>query len=205
MSNISNRLKGLFNDYLIRLEEEKKRPTVSNYNYRPPYQSSFLNGEDEFHGIIYFYEWSDANRTPKTFYTLKAFENFLNTSQIFLASYQKELVKHIHNPYIACRKDGKDIIIKSNYESLKHELENEDRSSNPFRSPYYNNKGSEDSEPYGVQITRPPHHNNAAKVLSCSVQPPTSPKPPIQRPAIICEPEGRWDERQPELGGEWGW
>ena len=181
MANLRNRLSDIFHSYLKRLDDEKKNATVGSYHRPIPCQQR-LNFDDntDFQGIIYFYEWSDANRTPKTFYTLDAFERFLNTSLIFMASYQKELIRNIHNPYIACRKDGKDIIIKCSYESLKHALETEDKSTNPFRSP---SKGSEDKEPYGVAITRPP----------------------IKRPPMYIELENRWDEMHPEVGGCWGW
>lgn len=182
MANISNRLKGLFNDYLNRLEEEKKSPNP--YVARNPYYGSccrppmsiphqqrinFGGDEDDFKGVIYFYEWSDIKRSPRLFYTLRAFENFLNSSHIFLASYQKELLINLPTPYVSCRKDGS-LIIKCNYEKLSHDLDDI-------------NKGSEDKEPYGVAITRPP----------------------IQKPKLTYELEGRWDEMHPEVGGCWGW
>lgn len=205
MANISKRLKELFNSYLERLAEERGHSTnygCRSHSYTPSQSRLVFDDDDsEFCGIIYFYEWSDINRTPKAYYTLRAFENFLVSSQIYLASYQKELIRNIHNPYITCRKDGKDLIIKCNYESLKHALETEDRPTNPFRSPHV---GSEDREPYSVAITRPPHkEGEAIKVASCS-----SSQSVIRRPPMYMENENRWDgyeEMQPELGGCWGW
>ena len=215
MGNISNRLKGLFNDYLARIEEEKHRVTVSTYDYRnrttPPPPPMY--NDDDYNGIIYFYEWSDITRPPKSYYTLHAFENFLMTCQIYMASYEKELIKHIHSCYIACSKDGKKLLIKCSYDSLKHALETEDRPSNPFR-PIQSNKplidmrkGSEDKEPYSVAITRAPSVDNSVKVLNSKVYPPNAPKSLIQRPPMY-EPNGRWDSReemQDALGGIWGW
>lgn len=188
MANISNRLKGLFNDYLNRLEEEKKRPygsAVHNPYYgccaRPPMVTphqqriNFGSEDNDFKGIIYFYEWSDANRSPKTFYTLNAFETFLNKSNIFLASYQRELIIHLPTPYISCRRNG-NLLIKYDFESLKTELDSEDRKAAEEEA----KKRGE--EPYNVQVTRVP----------------------IQRPKTY-EPESRWDEMHPEVGGCWGW
>lgn len=183
MSNISNRLKGLFNAYLNRLDEERRNPPLYNrnpyYGCRPPMATphqqriNFGDDDDEFQGIIYFYEWSDATRSPKTFYSLRAFENFLNANQIFMASYQKELIKHLHNPYVSCKVDGKDLHIKANWEALKQALEKERKE---IPSP----KGSEDKEPYAVAITR---------------------TPPIQMPQMVYETEGRWPES--ERIGDW--
>ena len=62
MSNISKQLKPLFNAYLKRLADEKYKPTVRHQGYRQP--SLFDN---EFKGVIYFYEWSDVSRTPNSF------------------------------------------------------------------------------------------------------------------------------------------
>lgn len=209
MANIRYKLRELFFQWLNRLEYERTH-RADNYNYRPP---SCMGGvqrrlnfgdDDELDGVIYFYEWSDAKRTPQSFFTLKAFENFLDRCGIYAPSYQWELIRHIHNPYVACRKDGKELIIKCNYESLKHALENEERPSNPFRStgsPYYNPmaKGSEDREPYNVQITRPPE-NNAPKVLSCKIYPPVS---GIQRPPMHMEVDNRYPDME-EVGSWFG-
>ena len=172
MANISNRLKTLFNNYLTRLSEEKNNSYVHRnpyYGARPPmYQQQRLQfgSDDDFKGVIYFYEWSNINNVPKKFFTLAAFESFLNTSHIFMAGYQKEIIKNLETPYIVCKHDSKDLIIKNNYDALKSALGDVE----------------ENKEPYNVQVTRVP----------------------IQRPKMI-EPEGRWDEMHPELGGCWGW
>ena len=187
MGNISNRLKGLFNEYLVRIEEEKHHVTVKTYDY---HNRTIHNGDDEdYNGIIYFYEWSDISRTPKSYYTLKAFENFLASSKIYIASYEKELIKHIHYCYIACSKDGKKLLIKCSYESLKRTLESEKSSLNSLCP---SARGSEDKEPYHIAITHAPS---------------VAPKSFIQRPPMY-EPSGRWDSReemQDSLGGMWGW
>ena len=137
MSNISNKLKELFNAYLVRIEEEKKTKSTTTYSYnhhRPFGGNNYLN---ESIGVIHFYEWSDVNRVPKNFYTMEAFERFLMSSCIFMAAVQKEIIHNIYTCYIACKKGSKDLIIKHTYEELKKALE-------------------EDKEPYNVSITRAP-------------------------------------------------
>ena len=202
MGNLNKKLKDLFNAYLERLEKER---TTTTY-HSPCYPRHQFDNSD-FQGVIYFYEWSDSSRAPRAYYTLNAFENFLNSSQIFLASFQKELIKNMHYSYIACKKGGKELIIKSGYEALKNALEEGNKDSNSILITKTFNKGSEDSEPYNVAITRSPQYQGekAVKVLSCKVYPPNLPKSLISRPPMYMEPENRWSETEPELGGSWGW
>jgi len=191
MSNLNKQLKDLFFKTIQRVEEERKHSNA--YNYHPPYQQHIVfDDDDDIRGLIYFYEWSNCDNAPRTYYTLKAFKNFLDRSGIYVPSYQMELIKNIMNPHIACRKDGKELIIKPNKESLKHALENEDRSTNPFRStgsPFYapsTRKGSEDREPYNVSITRTPQQE--ARRL-------------IQRPPMYAEVDNRYPDM--EQVGDW--
>lgn len=148
--NLNKELRGLFFKWLERLEYERTHRVNSHVGYRPSpsYQPACLNfgNDDEIEGVIYFYEWSNARTAPRTFYTLKAFENFLDRCGIYVPSYQWELIRNIPNPYVACKKDCKELIIKINWDSLKSALEEDNSSS----------KGSEDREPYAVRITRPP-------------------------------------------------
>ena len=167
MSNISKQLKPLFDAYLKRLADEKNKPIVRHHVYHQP---TLFDGE--FKGVIYFYEWSDVSRTPKSFYTLDKFEEFLDSCGIYLLGYQREIIKNMHNPYVACRKGTKELIIKVNYEALKSAV-NLESSSMTSRPPFSNfmAKGSEDREPYQVAVTRPP----------------------IQRPPMY-ELDGRWQD-----------
>lgn len=170
IKNLSGELRRLFFEYLDNLN--KKSTTTYDYGRTchipstrptPTYrQPSLFDSDNDFQGIIYFYEWSDTNRAPKSYYTLRAFENFLNSSQIYLLAWQKEIIRHMHNPYIACKKGEKDLIIKNSFDALKNELERTSKNGNPFGStgapgfvpPHL--QGSEDREPYSVAITRPP-------------------------------------------------
>ena len=125
MANLSKDLKGIFNKYLDRLAHEKK-------TYRPRITQPTLFGNSEFTGVIYFYEWSDATRTPKTFYTLNKFEDFIEESNIFLYGYQREIIRNMHNPYIACKKNSNELIIKATYEALKSALNTDESFRNPM-------------------------------------------------------------------------
>ena len=112
MANLNKQLRELFHAYLDRINSPKI--PVRRESYRQP--TLF---DQEFTGVIYFYEWSDVTRTPRSFYTLKKFEEFLSESQIFIMGYQREIIKNMHNPYITCRKGTKELVIKPSYETLK--------------------------------------------------------------------------------------
>ena len=178
MANLNKELKKLFFAHLKRVAEEKSKPNTSgNVGYcggvMPPvthrptiYQPNLFSQTDNI-GCIYFYEWSDTNRTPKTYYTLKAFEKFLNDCQIYLASWQREVISRMKHPYIACKKGERDIIIRNSFTELSKAIEEGSKSTVPFTQ----NKGSEDKEPYNVAITRAPH---------------------MRHMETVFEPEGRW-------------
>ena len=145
MANLSKDLKNIFNKYLERKEREKYQPKKESY-FQP---TLFSGGESQFTGIIYFYEWSDITRQPKVFYTLEKFEDFLESCNIYLVGYQREILKNMRNPYVACKRGTKELIIKVTYEALKGAL-NAESSFNPMAMPQ--------KEPYQVAVTRPPMH-----------------------------------------------
>lgn len=185
MANLNKELKGLFNKYLDRLSYEKTHPKVEHQSYQP---NLF---DEKYTGVIYFYEWSDVTRTPKSFYSIEKFEEFLKSCEIYMQGFQREIISHMHNPYISCKKGEKELIIKSTYDSLKTALLDDSvAKGNPFRStgaPSFNPmaKGSEERIPYNVGITRPP----------------------IQRPHMVFEPESRYPEMMPHAhnGEFWDW
>jgi hypothetical protein len=199
IKNLSGELKRLFLAYLENKDKVRVNTTPTNSyvgSRAPSYrQASLFEGDYDFQGIIYFYEWSDTNRAPKSYYTLRAFENFLTSCQIYLLAWQKEIIKHMHNPYIACKKGQKDLVIKDSFEKLKNALALDEAVKNPFHSTGDSlgyvppSKGSEDREPYAVSITRPPV-NNAPKVLSCKVFPPVVND--RRCPPMYTEEVGRW-------------
>ena len=165
MANLNKQLRELFHAYLERIN----KPAV--HVHRETYREPNLFSQD-FSGILYFYEWSDVTRQPKTFYTLEKFEDFLEQSNICILGYQREILKNMRNPYVTCRKGTKELIIKVSYDALKSAV-NLESSSMTSRPPFSNfmAQGSEDKVPYQVAVTRPP----------------------IQRPPMY-EPEGRWQD-----------
>jgi hypothetical protein len=177
--NLNKDLKGLFFKWLARLEYERTHRYTPSTSYASPristvHQGSLsFGGDDDIEGVIYFYEWSNATAIPRTFYTLKAFENFLDRSDIYVPSYQWELIRNIHNPYVSCKKNSKELIIKTSWDALKSALEEESKDSAPFRNST-SARGSEDREPYSCAITRPP----------------------IQRPPMYTEVENRYPDME---------
>ena len=91
MANLNKELKKLFFATLKRKAEEASRRTSPTYGgggycggmmppvtHRPTTYQPNLFSQTDGVGCIYFYEWSDTTRIPKSYYTLKAFEAFLN-------------------------------------------------------------------------------------------------------------------------------
>lgn len=109
MKNLSSKLEYLFRQYLIRKEKEKT--TVRVYSYSAG-DNDWINRNDNYGGVIYFYEWSDVNSCPKMFYNLGAFDSFLRRCGIFMAPYQKDLVKNLERAYITCKKGTHDLLIR---------------------------------------------------------------------------------------------
>ena len=180
MANLNKELKKLFFATLKRKAEEASRRTSPTYGgggycggmmppvtHRPTTYQPNLFSQTDGVGCIYFYEWSDTTRIPKSYYTLKAFEAFLNDCHIYLASWQREVISHMKHPYIACKKGERDIIIRNSFTELSKAIEEGSKSTVPFTQ----NKGSEDKEPYNVAITRAPH---------------------MRHMETVFEPEGRW-------------
>jgi hypothetical protein len=144
MANLSKDLKNIFNKYLERKENERFHPRVEHESY---FQPTLFSGGGEFKGVIYFYEWSDVTRTPKSFYSLEKFEDFLESCNIYLLGYQREILKNMRNPYVACKRGTKELIIKVTYEALKGALNTESS---------FNLMAMPQKEPYQVAVTRPP-------------------------------------------------
>ena len=155
INNISNRLRELFfKGFEKKYEVPKREYGGIPYN---PYLPSRT--------IVYFYEWSNPNSVPKCFYTMDGFDKFLQSSQIYLQGYQREIITNLGTVYISCKRGSTDLIIKSTYINLRNALEEEDKNKlnnkNPFHStgdslqPRTTHHGSEDNEPYRVAITRP--------------------------------------------------
>jgi hypothetical protein len=135
--NRSKDLRDLFRQSLI---NERKRPKT-DYNHLPYYNDFYRNrygggvlgnvhripGQYADNAVrIYFYEWSDPSKAPRTFYHLDAFDNFLKTSGIHMEFYQKEIIKNLGTVYITCYTGTKSLNIRSTYKNLLDALHEHD-------------------------------------------------------------------------------
>lgn len=108
--NISNKLRGLFKEYII--NKSKPQPHTSTSGYREPI--IFGNSVK-----VYFYEFSNVCIAPRAFYTLESFTAFLSsTCKIYLALYQQEIIRNLGEVYISCYKGKSELCIRSSYKKL---------------------------------------------------------------------------------------
>ena len=111
----------LFRDYLIRKEKESHIPySCSNYN-SGGYHSNIIDITG-YKGTIFFYEWSDPNRPPISFYNIQAFIDFLNKSDIFIPPFQKDMIMNLDKSFITCKKGEKKLIIRGTKNGLVEAL-----------------------------------------------------------------------------------
>ena len=173
MANLSKELKKLFFAHLKNKNKPREYGSVVTHRPTPTtYQPSLFNSG--VIGCIYFYEWSDTNRTPKTYYTLNAFEKFLNDCHIYLLSWQREVISHMKHPYVACKKGKKEIVIKNSFSELSKAIEEGSSVENAFKNnPFTDTCAHNGNEPYNVAITRPPS---------------------MRHMHAMVEPDGRWSE-----------
>lgn len=111
MGNISKEiLWSLFRAYIIRKEKEKYTPS-----YPMGCRCGGINTSSDYgsyKGTIYFYEWSDINRPPISFYSLNAFDDFLKKSSIFIPPFQKDMIKNLDRAYVTCKKGKTELLIR---------------------------------------------------------------------------------------------
>jgi len=112
MANLSKNLKDLFHASL-------RRSSSNTFYHRP---SSSTDSGSNGVNVIYFYEWSDATRMPRTFYTLDAFDSFMRDCGIYLQTFHREILRHLPKSFVACKKGEKTLIIRVDYDSLKKDL-----------------------------------------------------------------------------------
>lgn len=170
--NKKNELRELFHAYIDRKAKESRSSYVTPYYNNNNYNTNYLSNvsRESFSGTIYFYEWSNIFQEPRKYFTIDAFERFLNLSGIHISLYEKDIIKNMKWCYITCRKGCKDLVIRSSYGSLYDVIENKDKKEDKDNK---NDKDEKkDKEPYQVAITRP----STPKILSQKV----------------FEPEGRW-------------
>ena len=122
MANLRDKLDILFRQYLIRKEKERLTPTYTPstcYGGGYHHNNSWMQDSTEnFDGVIYFYEWSDAQRAPQLFYNLNAFDTFLRRSEIFMPPFQKDIIRQLDRSYVTCKKGTHDLLIRGTRELL---------------------------------------------------------------------------------------
>jgi hypothetical protein len=117
--NRSKDLRKLFKTYMARKEEESRRPVSYNYGRSQQYYNDTFRGTETFHGVIFFYEWSDVTNNPLRYFSLSLFEKFLTESDIELEAWQRDVILNLQQVYIACMPGKKELVVRSSYEALK--------------------------------------------------------------------------------------
>ena len=178
--NKKKELRGLFHKWIERTNRVGYSNNFSNGLYsngggNPYYGGNRYCGNDGFNGTIYFYEWSDLFREPKRYYSIDLFEQFLKDSGIYLALYQRDIIKNLKWNYIACKKGGKELIICQSYDKLlKLMRESEIEVKSPSSSSDGHSIGFTASQPVNKKPTVVV--NGKPKILS----------------QTVYEPNGRW-------------
>ena len=128
MGNLSKKLEVLFRQYLIRKEKERLNPPVRTYNYEYGYcrQNNWMNENDRYDGVIYFYELSDIHRCPTLFYNVGAFDSFLRRYNIFMPPFQKDMIRQLEKAYVTCKTGTHDLLIRGSRELLVEALSRAD-------------------------------------------------------------------------------
>jgi hypothetical protein len=128
--NRSKDLRELFRQSLI---NERKRPKT-NYCGSSHFNGGVLNNIHRIPGQyddkslrIYFYEWSDPSKAPRTFYQLDLFDNFLKSSGIYMEFYQREIIRNLGTVYVTCYTGTKNLNIRGSYKSLLDALHEHDK------------------------------------------------------------------------------
>ena len=122
MANLSKKLEILFRDYLIRKEKEKH--IVPSYEYSGGYcrQNNWMQDDDKYDGVIYFYEWSNADSSPTLFYNVGAFDAFLRRCNIFMAPFQKDIIFQLDRAFVSCKKGTHELLIRGSRQLLVEAL-----------------------------------------------------------------------------------
>jgi hypothetical protein len=92
-----------------------------NYHYgrSQQYYNETFQGTETFHGVIFFYEWSDVTRQPIRYFSLPLFEKFLTESGLELEPWQKDVILNLQQVYITCSPGEKLLLVRSSYDALK--------------------------------------------------------------------------------------
>jgi len=83
---------------------------------------------------IYFYEWSDINRVPRTFNDIVSFEDYLKACGIFMHLYQRDIIANCGTVFAVCYKGTKELNLRSSYANLVDSMNEHDRLSKEIES-----------------------------------------------------------------------
>lgn len=114
----------LIADLKEHLEDVKKNKTTtySNWEYGGYSRGSSVNttrGWESDYRTIYFYEFSDTNRAPKTFSRVSDFVKWCEEHKIFMSDYTKSELKTNTLNYVTCYVNSATLIIRHTYQELK--------------------------------------------------------------------------------------
>lgn len=125
--NRSKDLRGLFRQTLINKRNSPKvLVTYGGYSGVSPIYGGIHKVPSQYGNDIqfskevriYFYEWSDVTQRPRCFYSLDAFEKFLNRCGIFMESYQREIINNLGIVYASCYNGSKELNVRGSYKTL---------------------------------------------------------------------------------------
>lgn len=178
--NRSKDLRDLFRKSLKRkLEVVTYRP--SDYRRHDIYE-----GEISFADKIkvYFYEWSDITRVPRTFDDLGSLEDYLKACGMYLQLYQRDIINNCGTVYMTCYKGTKELNVRGSYGKLIDSMNEHDRLSKEIEEAKKAKTNDRCKKPMKV-ITVNNNPFYAGKTVG-------SPSTSIQQPPML-EPENRWD------------
>lgn len=119
--NIRKDLRDLFRKSLI----NKRNSTVSYYPSRPT---------TNYRGTrIYFYEWSDIYRVPRTFDDITSFDNYLKSCGIYMQLYQQDIITNCGTAYATCYKGSKELNLRGSYAKLMDSMKEHDKLSEEIK------------------------------------------------------------------------
>lgn len=122
--NRSKDLRDLFRESLKRKSTDVTVYRASDYRRHGAYERE-INFADKIK--VYFYEWSDVTRVPRTFDDLGSLEDYLKASGIYLQLYQRDIINNCGTVYMSCYKGTKELNVRGSYGKLLDSMNEHDR------------------------------------------------------------------------------
>lgn len=89
---------------------------------------------------IYFYEWSDIYRVPRSFNLISEFEDYLKKCGIYMQYFQKEMILNHGTVYATCYKGSKELNMRTSYANLLSSMKENLKDSNTPSNTTNNNE-----------------------------------------------------------------